>query len=316
MIKLAEIVEAQSRISHMIKHTNLEYSDFFSQISGHQVYFKTENLQYTNSFKIRGASNFVLQLDSGIAARGVIAASSGNHGQGVAYIASKMGYPCVIVVPEGAMEAKVQAIKSFGAEVIYCGTYSEERLNKARELSEKRKMIFIHGFDDSKVIAGQGTIGLEILEDFPEVEVILVPIGGGGLISGILLAVKEKRPDIKVYGIEPIESNCMYVSLHKGKITKLPKISTIADGLRSNRPGNMTFPIVRKYIDDIILVYEEDILKAMKNLLLKDKLLVEPSGAVTLAALISKKIPGKNKKIVPIISGGNIDLKFIKKLLD
>jgi len=316
MVKFAEIEEAQNRISHIVKHTNLEYSDFFSQISGHQVYFKTENLQYTNSFKPRGASNFVLQLDPDIAARGVIASSSGNHGQGVAYIASKMRYPCVIVVPKGAIEAKVQAIKSFGAEVIYCGTSSEERRKKARELSEERKMIFIHGFDDPKVIAGQGTIGLEILEDFPEVEVILAPIGGGGLISGILSAVKEKRPDIKVYGVEPSESNCMYVSLHEGKITKLLKTSTIADGLRSNRPGNLTFPIVKEYIDDIILVCEEDILKATKNLLLKAKLLVEPSGAVTSAALISKKIPGKNKKVVPIISGGNVDLKFIKKLLD
>ena len=316
MVEFAEIKEAQNRISHIVKHTNLEYSDFFSLTSGHQVYFKTENLQYTNSFKPRGASNFVLQLDPGIAAKGVIAASSGNHGQGVAYIASKMGYPCVIVVPKGAIEAKVQGIKDLGAEVMYCGTSSEERRKKARELSKKRKMVFVDGFDDPKVVAGQGTIGLEILEDFPEVEVILVPIGGGGLISGILLAVKEKRPDIKIYGVEPIESNCMYVSLHEGKIIKLPRTNTIADGLRSNRPGNLTFPIIKKYIDDIILVREEDILKATKNLLLKAKLLVEPSGAVTSAALISKKIPGKNKRVVPIISGGSVDLEFIKKLLD
>jgi len=316
MVNFAEIEEVQNRINRIIKHTNLEYSDFFSKISGHQVYFKTENLQYTNSFKLRGASNFVLRLDPDIAARGVIASSSGNHGQGVAYIASRMGYPCVVVVPKGAIEAKVQAIKSFEAEVIYCGTSSEKRRKKAKELSEERKMIFIHGFDDPKVIAGQGTIGLEILEDFPEVEVILAPIGGGGLISGILSVVKEKRPDIKIYGVEPSKSNCMYVSLHEGRITKLLRTSTIADGLRSNQPGNLTFPIVKEYIDDIILVCEEDILKATKNLLLKAKLLVEPSGAVTAAALISKKIPGKNKKVVAIISGGNAELKFIKKMLD
>ncbi len=316
MVKFDEIEDAQNRIRHLVKHTNLEHSVFFSQISGHRVYFKTENLQYTNSFKPRGASNFVLQLYPNVAVRGIITASSGNHGQGVAYIAAKKRYPCVIIVPKGAIEAKVQAIKSLGAEVIYYGTTSEERVKKARELSEERKMIFVPSFDDEKIISGQGTIGLEILKDFPEVEVIIAPIGGGGLISGILSAVKEKRPDIKVYGVEPSESNCMYVSLHEGKITKLLSTNTIADGLRSNRPGNLTFPIVRKYIDDIILVRDNDIMKAMRSLLFKDKLLVEPSGAVSSAALISKKIPGKNKTVVAIISGGNVDSKIIRELAE
>ncbi len=315
MLRLRDIQDTRERINCFIKHTPLLYSCCLSILSNHKVYLKMENLQYTNSFKIRGATNFILQIDRESIKNGVIAASSGNHGQGVALACYRIGIPCTVVVPENAISTKVNAIKDYDANVISYGLYSKERLEKANSISREKNMTFVHGFNDLKVISGQGTIGLEILEDLSDVDIILVPIGGGGLISGIATAVKEKNPKIKIYGVEPRESNSMYLSLKNDKITELSKIKTIADGLRSTKPGNHTFDIVKKYVDDIILVEEDDILNALSNVILKEKLIVEPSGAVVLAALISGKVPGQRKRIIPIISGGNIDTKLLIKLL-
>lgn len=313
-MKLSDIEEARERINCCIKHTPLLYSHFFSEVSNHDVYLKPENLQYTNSFKIRGATNFILQLDKGIVKNGIITASSGNHGQGVALACYRMGIPCTVVVPENVVSSKVVSIKRFNANIIHHGLFSTERRELAKTISKEKGLTFIHGFNDLNVIAGQGTIGLEILDDLPGVDIILVPIGGGGLISGIVTAVKEKIPRIKVFGVEPRMSNSMYLSIKNNKITELAKTDTIADGLRSNKPGNNTFNIVQKYVDDILLVEEDEILKAL-TVMIKEKLIAEPSGVVTVAALLSQKIPKKDNKIVSVISGGNIDTKLLINML-
>ena len=267
-----------------------------------------ENRQRTGSFKIRGACNHIFQLDKEKGKKGIIAASSGNHGQAVAYAASLLGYPVTIVVPENASPVKVAAAQAYGAEIIRCGTLSTQRRAKAYQLAAERGCAFVHGFDDPHVIAGQGTIGLEILAELPGVDAILVPVGGGGLISGIATAVKESRPGVKVFGVEPSLSNSMYLSLKAGEIAELsspPK--TMADGLRSNKPGQLTFQIVKKYVDDILLVTEE--IERPDNLLSGGRCW-QSLGAVTVAAALAGKVPLKDKTVVAVVSGGNVDLNF------
>jgi threo-3-hydroxy-L-aspartate ammonia-lyase len=315
MVRLEDIQLARERISKYIKHTPLYPSSGFSHLCGNSIFLKLENVQNTNAFKVRGASNFLLQMNPSFGKQGVITASSGNHGKALAYVASKMGYPAKVVVPNNAPAVKVEAIQNFGAEVIHWGEFTKERDAKANQIAEKEGLTFVDSVDHPWIIAGQGTIGLEVAEDLADVEVILVPIGGGGLISGIAIAIKENNPKVKIFGVEPIGSNSMYLSIKEGKITERRNINTIADGLRSNQPGNLAFEIVEKYVDDILLVNDDDIVKAFKILLLEDKFLTEPSGAVALAALITGKFPCKNKKIVAIVSGGNIDIENIKKYL-
>ncbi len=317
MTRLKDIqsVTVNERIFKFIKHTPLYSSAYLSQISNHHVYLKLENLQNTNAFKVRGASNYILQLESSIGKRGLITASSGNHGKAVAYVASRIGYPVKVVVPTDAPLTKVKSIKDYGAEVIYWKKFTKERDEKAQQLAKDNQLTFIDSVDHPWIIEGQGTVGLEIIEDLPDVEAVLVPIGGGGLISGISLAIKEKNPKVKIYGVEPIGSNSMFLSLQAGKVTELKNINTIADGLRSNHPGSLAFTIVKKYVDDIILVTDEEIRMALKTLLLEDKLLTEPSGAVTLAAILAGKLPFKNNKVAAVISGGNVDIENIKKYI-
>ncbi|MBA7527008.1 L-threonine dehydratase catabolic TdcB [subsurface metagenome] len=315
MTQLKDIQSSQERISKFIKHTPLYPSAYFSKISNHHVYLKLENLQNTNAFKIRGASNYILQINPSIGKRGVITASSGNHGKAVAYVASRMGYPTKVVVPTDVPLSKVKPIKNYGAEVIYWKKFTKERYEKAQQLAKNNQLTFIDSVDHPWIIEGQGTVGLEIIEDLPDVEVVLVPIGGGGLISGISLAIKEKNPQVKIYGVEPIGSNSMYLSLQAGKITELKNINTIADGLRSTQPGSLAFNIVKEYVEDILLVTDEEIRIALKTLLMEDKLLAEPSGAVTLAALLAGKVPFENNKVVAVISGGNVDIENIKEIL-
>ena len=317
MTRLKDIqsVTANERIFKFIKHTPLYSSAYLSQISNHHVYLKLENLQNTNAFKVRGASNYILQIEPSIGKRGLITASSGNHGKAVACVASRIGYPVKVVVPTDAPLTKVKSIKDYGAEVVYWKKFTKERDEKAQQLAKDNQLTFIDSVDHPWIIEGQGTVGLEIIEDLPDVDAILVPIGGGGLISGISLAIKEKNPKVKIYGVEPIGSNSMFLSLQAGKVTELKNINTIADGLRSNQPGKLAFTIVKKYVDDIILVTDEEIRMALKTLLLEDKLLAEPSGAVTLAAILAGKLPFKNNKVVVVISGGNVDIENIKKYI-
>ena len=315
MIQLKDIQVTKDRISKFVKHTPLYYSVYFSKISNHHVYLKLENLQNTNAFKARGASNYILQLEPSLGKKGVITASSGNHGKAVAYVASRIGYPATVVVPTDVILSKVKSIKDYGAEIIYWKKFTKERDEKAKQLARDNELTFIDSVDHPWIIKGQGTVGLEIIEDLPDVEAVLVPIGGGGLISGICLAIKEKNPQVKIYGVEPTGSNSMYLSLQAGKLTELKYINTIADGLRSTQPGSLTFPIVKKYVEEILLVTDEEIKIALKILLMEDKLLAEPSGAVTLAALLAGKVPFKNNKVVAVISGGNIDVENIKEIL-
>lgn len=315
MAQLKDIQSAQERISKFVKHTPLYPSAYFSKISNHDVYLKLENLQNTNAFKARGASNYILQINPSIGKRGVITASSGNHGKAVAYVASRMGYPAKVVVPTDAPLSKVKSIKDYGAEVIYWKKFTKERDEKAQQLAKDNQLTFIDSVDHPWIIEGQGTVGLEIIEDLPDVEAVLVPIGGGGLISGICVAIKEKNPQVKIYGVEPIGSNSMYLSLQAGKITELKNINTIADGLRSTQPGSLAFSIVKKYVEEILLVTEEEIGIALNTLLMEDKFLTEPSGAVTLAALLAGKVPFENNKVVAVISGGNVDIENIKKFI-
>jgi threo-3-hydroxy-L-aspartate ammonia-lyase len=315
MVQLKEVELAYERVSNYIKHTPLYYSTYLSKITQNNVFLKLENLQNINAFKARGAFNYILQIDPSEGKRGVISASSGNHGIAVAYAASHVGYPARVVVPVDAPKTKVQAIKSFGAEVIPWGRFTNERDMKAKEIAKKERLIFIDSVDHPWIIAGQGTVGLEIIEDLPDIEAVLVPIGGGGLISGISIAIKEKNPNVKIYGVEPEESNSMYLSLKEGKVTELTNINTIADGLRSNKPGNLAFSIVKEYVKDVFLVAEDDILIALKKLLIEDKFLAEPSGVVSLAALLSGKFSDKKKNVAIVISGGNVDLEKIKEIL-
>ncbi|MFZ2331179.1 MAG: threonine/serine dehydratase [Atribacterota bacterium] len=315
MVNLKDIGYANKRITKYIKHTPLYYSSYLSNITHNKVFLKLENLQNTNSFKVRGAFNYILQIESSVGMKGVITASSGNHGNAVAFAASCAGYPARVVVPVDAPEIKIKAIKEFGAEVIPWGKYTSERNLKAKEIAKKEGLTFVDSVDHPWIIAGQGTVGLEIIKDFPEIENIIVPIGGGGLISGISIAVKEQKPDVRIYGTEPEESNSMYLSLSNGEITELNNINTIADGLRSNKPGYLTFDIVKKYVNKVLLVKDDDIKFALKTLLLKEKFLAEPSGAVALAALLSGKFQHQNSNVALVISGGNVDLEMVKKFL-
>ncbi|HPI98132.1 MAG TPA: threonine/serine dehydratase [Synergistales bacterium] len=295
--------------------TNLITSRTLDSMTGTSLFLKPENLQRTGAFKIRGALNAVLSLEAEKGQRGIITASSGNHGQAVALAGAITGYPATVIMPEDASPAKVDAVRGYGARVIFCGTSSRERIEMAEDLCLSKGLTFIHPFDDPLVMAGQGTIGLEIISDLPDVDNVLVPVGGGGLISGIATAIKETDPKIRITGVEPEQSNSMYLSIQAGERQQLDNIVSIADGLKTSIPGRNTFPVVQKYVDDIILVSEEEIRKAVLILLERCKILVEPSGAVTVAALISGRLSVKGLKSVCVLSGGNFSLPELGKVI-
>ena len=315
MLNIHDIRQARERIAPYANRTVLDPSGTFSRLSGQEVFFKPENLQKTGAFKFRGAVNAVLSLSPDEGRRGVITGSSGNHGQAVACAARMAGYPATIVVPEDASSAKVDAIRGYGAEVLRCGRLSSERIDRAKQLVAERGMTFIHPFDDPRVMAGQGTIGLEILEDLEDVDAVLVPVGGGGLISGISTAVKAIKPSVRVYGVEPEGSCSMHLSVTAGRRTSPDKIETLADGLRTNIPGEATFEVVKERVDDILLIGEDSIRQAMRLLLERGKMLVEPSGAVTTAALLERKLPFEGKKVVAVLSGGNVAMDLLVEII-
>lgn len=314
-ISLNNIRQAAERISGIIRRTPVLTSSSINKMCGKNVFLKAENMQKTGSFKIRGASNAILNLIQEPCRNGVVTASSGNHGQAVAHVAARVGLPATVVMPEDASRAKVAACKHYGARVVYCGFRSSDRLAKAKEIGSLEGLTYIPPYDHPHVISGQGTAGLELLEQVPEVNTVLVPIGGGGLISGIATALKESNPRVQVIGVEPEQSNSMYLSRLAGKITALEQIDTVADGLRTRQPGELTFPIVQRYVDDIVLVTEEEIKYAFAFLLERQKTLVEPSGAVTVAAVLNDKVPGQGKNVVCILSGGNVELAVAAKII-
>ncbi|MFZ3577630.1 threonine/serine dehydratase [Virgibacillus sp. DJP39] len=313
MIELKNIHQAQEQIKDIINETPILTSTELSSICGNRMFLKGEHVQKTGSFKIRGATNKVKQaVKEG--ATYVTAASSGNHGQAVAYIANVLGVPATIVVPEDASVSKMNAIKSYKGEIEKCGTTSAERLPRAVDLAESKNGVFIPPYDDPYIIAGQGTVGLEILNQLDDVDAIVVPIGGGGLISGILTAIKETKPHVKVIGVEPEIAQDTYLSLRNGKITSIAGTRTIADGLRTSQPGDLTFPIVQKYLDDLVLVSEAEIRQALFFVLERMKQLIEPSSAVAVAAAMFDKLGVRDKKVACVISGGNLDVLKLGQL--
>ncbi len=314
-VTLSDIEKARKALDGVIHHTTLDKSNTFSALTGSEVYLKLENLQKTGSFKIRGAYNKINNLTLEEKARGVIAASAGNHAQGVAYGASQAGIKATIVMPEIAPLAKIAATRGYGAEVVLAGGVYDEAYNRARELQTETGQTFIHAFNDPAVIAGQGTIGLEILQDLEEVDAIVVPIGGGGMIAGIAVAVKEMAPHVKVYGVQAQGAPAMYMSKRAHTIKTTKDAETFADGIAVKVPGDVTFSLIDKYVDDIVVVDDEAIAGTILMLLERAKLMVEGAGATSLAAVLNGKIPAKGK-IVSVISGGNVDVNFISRIIE
>lgn len=279
------------------------------------IWLKTENLQITGSFKVRGAYYKMAQLSEEEKAKGVIACSAGNHAQGVALAAAKNNIPALICIPDSAPISKIEATKSYGAEVeLVKGTY-DDAYARAVELQKQHGYTFIHPFDDEDVIAGQGTIGLEILDQMPDVEAVIVPVGGGGLISGVAYAIKTLRPECKVYGVEALGAPSMLKSIQKGKNITLDKVATFADGIAVKRPGDITFDLVRRYVDGVVAVSEDEIASAILTLMERQKMVAEGAGAVGIAAAMFNKINLEGRKTVCLLSGGNIDVNILSRVI-
>ena len=314
-ISLTAIQDASRRIAGYAYKTPLYHSPALSKATDANVYLKLECYQPIRVFKIRGAANKILQLPSEERIRGLVAASSGNHGVAVSYIAKLTDTQATIVVPTTVVEEKARAIEEYGAKVVREGLFHDERFAKALEIQKTTGAVLIPPFDDPDIIAGQGTIGLEIHESLPDVDTVIVPIGGGGLISGIATAMKNLNPRAQVFGVEPERASSMYQSVKNGKITHLSDTTSIADGLATREPGNLTFNCVRKYVDDILLVSEEDIERAVFTTMKECHLLIEPSAAAAVAALLQKLHPRKDTKIVLVVSGGNVSMKLLQTIL-
>ena len=311
MLSYGLIQEAADRLKKRVRRTELIHSHHFSEKLGFPLLFKCENLQRTGAFKIRGALNFMTAQPREALANGVITASAGNHAQGVAFSADLLGVKATVFMPETTPPQKVFATKDYGAEVVLTGRNFDEAFAAALKAKKETGALFVHPFDDPLVMAGQGTIGLELLDELPDLGTILVPIGGGGLISGIATAIKETRPRVRIIGVESAAAPGMHFSLRKGKIVETPLFVSLADGIAVKRVGTNTFPIVRELVDEVVLVEEEEIAQAIVALLERTKLLVEGAGAVTLAALLNRRVESVTGKTVCLLSGGNIDVKTI-----
>lgn len=314
MAKLEDFIKAKEKLSKVLLETHLIYSPIFSKESGNKVFIKPENLQKTGSFKIRGAYNKISNLTDAEKKRGVIASSAGNHAQGVAYGAKESGIKAVIVMPKSTPLIKVESTKQYGAEVILHGDVYDDAFKKAKELEEKEGYVFVHPFNDEDVLDGQGTIALEILEELPETDIILVPIGGGGLISGIACAAKILKPEIKIIGVEPEGAASAYEAIKENKVVELKEANTIADGTAVKKIGDLNFEYIKKYVDEIITVSDYELMEAFLLLVEKHKIIAENSGILSVAA--TKKIKEKNKKVVSVISGGNIDVLMISSMIN
>jgi len=316
MLELADILAARKRLEGAIYTTPCAYSKTLSELAGVSAYVKLENLQMTGSFKERGAANLLLQLDARERARGVAAASAGNHGLAVAYHAERLGIAAVIVMPEWAPLIKVTSARRHGAEVILAGTNYDEAYGRACQIASERGLVFVHPFDDDRVVAGQGTLGLELLEQRPEVEAVVVPVGGGGLAGGVGLAIKASRPDVRVIGVQAEALAAMKQALAAGARTTLPPASTIADGIAVRQVGEITLALAARYLDDVVTVTEEELANAILLLLEIEKTVVEGAGAAPLAALLNRKLGLDGRNVVLVLSGGNIDVTMISRIID
>jgi threonine dehydratase len=316
MLSYSLIAEAADRLKKRVRRTEMIHSHYFSEKLGFPLYFKCENLQRTGAFKIRGALNFMTSQPREALVNGVITASAGNHAQGLAFSADLLGVRATIYMPEITPPQKVFATRDYGADVVLAGRSFDEAYAAARAAQKETGALFVHPFDDPLVMAGQGTIGLEILEQLPDVGTILVPVGGGGLISGIATAIKETHPRIRIIGVESVAAPSMHYSLKKGEIIESPVTVSLADGIAVKRVGQNTFPIIRELVDEVVLVEEEEIAQAIVALLERTKLLVEGAGAVTLAALLYRRVSDVSGKTVCLLSGGNIDVKTIATVVE
>ncbi|MFW9834654.1 MAG: threonine ammonia-lyase [Candidatus Thorarchaeota archaeon] len=312
----SNISDAKETLQNIKHVTRLDHSSTFSRICGGEVYLKLENLQKTGSFKVRGAAYAMSRLSDDEKKAGVIAASAGNHAQGVAYAATRLGIKSTIVMPRFSPVAKIQATEGYGANVVLHGAAFDDALAHAREMAEKTGATFLHPFNDEDVIAGQGTIGLEILDDCPDVDVIAVPVGGGGLVSGISIAVKEQRPEVEVYGVEAASAASMQASLETGKLTGVQRLDTVCDGIAVKKPGRLTFKIAKDLLSGVVTVEELEVTRTLFMLLERAKIVVEPAGCVGLAAFQHGKINIKGKTAVAVLSGGNIDMSFLSKVVE
>jgi threonine dehydratase len=316
MINLGDVVAARKRLEGAIYYTPCAHSQMLSSVTEQQIYLKLENLQMTGSFKERGALNRIALLTSEQAKRGVVAASAGNHAQGVAYHATKRGIHAVIVMPLATPLVKVTATRGFGAEVVLHGANYDEAYEEARRICAAQEMTFIHPFDDPAVMAGQGTIGLELLEQVHALEAVVVPIGGGGLIGGVACAIKESNPKIKVVGVQTSRLPSMVVAVKEHQPVTIPPGTTIADGIAVRRAGEVTYPVVARYVDEIVTVDEDEIASAILMLLEREKTLAEGAGAAGLAALLQKKTTLNGAKTAVVIGGGNIDVTLLSRIIE
>ena len=305
-LTLKKFEEASEIVKKVTLNTNLIYSDYFSDQTGNQVYIKPENMQFTGAYKVRGSYYKISTLSDEERERGLITASAGNHAQGVAYAAKIFGVKATVVMPTVTPLMKVNRTKSYGADVILYGDVYDEACEYALKLAEEKGLTFVHPFDDLDVATGQGSIAMEIIKELPTVDYILVPVGGGGLATGVSTLAKLLNPNIKVIGVEPAGANCLQASIKAGKVTTLPTVSTIADGTAVKTPGSKLFPYLQKNLDDIITVPDEDLIVSFLDMVENHKMIVENSGLLTVAAL--KQIKDKDKKIVSILSGGNMDV--------
>lgn len=313
MLTLDKVYHASFQLKDVIRRTDMIMAPKINPDC--EVHLKTENLQVTGSFKVRGAAYKISQLSEAEKAKGVIACSAGNHAQGVALAATKNGIKSLICLPDGAPISKVEATRKYGADICLVEGVYDDAYNRALQLKEKKGYTFIHPFNDEDVIAGQGTIGLEILEQLPDVDVVIVPVGGGGLISGVAFAIKALNPKVKVYGVQAAGAPSMQNSVAEGKIEKLDEVSTIADGIAVKEPGDVTFAMCQKYVDGIVTVTDDEIAAAILALIEQQKLIAEGAGAVSVAAAMFNKVDIKGKKVCCLVSGGNIDVTILSRVI-
>ncbi len=313
MLTLDKIYHASYVLKDVVRPTHIVKASALADDC--EVYLKPENLQITGSFKVRGSGYKISQLSDEEKKRGVIACSAGNHAQGVALAATKYGIKSLICLPDGAPISKVEATKSYGADVCMVKGVYDDAYNEAIRLKEENNYTFIHPFDDENVIAGQGTIGLEILNEMPDVDAVVAAIGGGGLLSGVACAIKSLNPNIKVYGVQAEGAPSMYESIKQGKPVSLDSVSTIADGIQVKEPGELTYKYIKQYVDDIVTVSDDEIASAILKLIETQKMIAEGAGAAPLAAIMYNKLPVKGKKVVCIVSGGNIDVTILNRVI-
>jgi threo-3-hydroxy-L-aspartate ammonia-lyase len=314
-ISFDNIKSAAQTLKGVAQRTPVLTSRTVNELTGYEVYFKCENLQRMGAFKFRGAYNALSRLSEAEKAQGVVTHSSGNHAQGIALAARLLGIAAVIVMPTDAPASKLAATRGYGAEIVYYDRLTEDRAEISARLARERGLTFVHPYDNSHVMAGQGTAALELLEEVPDLEVLVAPVGGGGLLSGCATAAKALRPDIHIFGVETEASNDWWQSFRRNERVKIPPPDTIADGMRTQQPGELTFPVIREKVAEILLVSEAQVIEAMRFMLLRLKILAEPTGAVAPAAIFQKMTGPSGRKVGVIISGGNIDADLLAQLL-